>query len=115
MAAHCVKSSFLHLTPYPDERVRVTTWGCVVVWLLVPDDVLLCAAELLLSATWATAGALVAAVEVSIVAACCEPNATQPPSVPATAAAAIADLIFPDNRCRPDVALLAMISVSCCR
>jgi hypothetical protein len=67
------------------------------------------AVVLLLSATWATAGALVAAVEVSAVADCCEPNATQAPSVPTTAAVAIADFIFADNRCRRDVSLLAMI------
>ena len=55
MAAHCVKSLFLHLTPYPDERVRVTTCRCAVVWLLVlgvvlavPNAVLLCVVALLL-------------------------------------------------------------------
>jgi hypothetical protein len=147
MAAHRGKGLFLHHAPHRDERVRVTTWGCVVVWLLELDVVLSCVAELLvlgaadvvplwpaelllveadvplvlevaalplwavvslLSATWATAGALVAVV-VPAVAACCEPNATQPPSVPTIAAVAIADLILDDNPCRRDVSLLAMI------
>jgi hypothetical protein len=129
----------LHHTPQLDERVRVTARRDVVVVLLVVVD---CEPELLAAAVpplvvavvlvvvgcepelLATAVSLLvvaadvvsaapAAVEATVaVAACWPPNAIQPPSVPTTAAVAIADFRRAASRRRFDISFLLIAFLS---
>jgi len=66
--------------------------------------VLLVAVVLLLAALWATAGVVTLfVVDATVADVCCVPKASHPPSVPTTAAVAIADFSRAANCLRRDV------------